>query len=543
MPSYQPGRDSVARGLVLRPTERRRRVRGLQARGKLAGAGGFWQLVEGQVAHTALYNGTLHRFGGTSMARWRIFGVVTFTLALGFVALARAQTETYDEVVLADNFDDPALGFLPGSSPNPTRYEIGYVGGEYLIRRVDASFTGASTVQLPGQYADASIAVDVRLVGSTGERYVRLACREQTGPDSEYRFLLRPGTREFRLERWDRGRAVVLQDWRAAAAIRGGNEKNGMELSCMGATISASVNGTQVGSVLDDTYLRGTMELGLFGAGSTAEARFDNLVVVGRFVREAPPQEEAAPSEVVAEPAPEESAAPEAEVVAEEPAAEPGETVAEPAALPPPAPEPTAAPPPTPTLTPAPRPGDILLTDNFNDPAAGFLPRASPDPARYLFGYVDGEYMIRRVDASYTGASAADLPGIYADASIALDARLVGTPGNAYVRVSCREQAGAESEYRFAVRPGTREFRIERRDRGTTTALLDWRASGAIREGTQTNRLELSCVGNRISGGINGTEVGVVQDDTYRQGRIEIGLFASRSTAEARFDNLVVTQR
>lgn len=476
--------------------------------------------------------------------------ILALALVLGLlISPAYAQ----EQIALADNFDDPAVGFLPDSSPNPTRYEIGYVGGEYVIRRIDASYTGASAVNVPGVFVDARIAVDARLLGTAADSYVRLSCRAQAGTaDFEYRVAVRPGTREFRLERRDRGPTVLLQDWRASAAIRGANETNRVELSCVGSRIAASFNGTEVIAIQDDTYSQGRFELGLFSSGRTAEARFDNLVVIERIAPQAPAAEEAEGSPVgdgpAEEPASVEEAAPSAPTEETAPAvAVPSEEQAAPrteeVAAEPPPPAPTATPAPTPTVTPAARPGDVLLTDNFNDPAAGFLPRSSPDPARYLLGYADGEYMIRRVDASYTGASTADLPGIYGDASIAIDARLVGTPGNAYVRVSCREQAGTDSEYRLAVRPGSREFRLERRDRGRATALLDWRASPAIRDGNQTNRLELICAGDRITASINGVEVGSVADDTYKQGRMEIGLFSTGVTSEARFDNLVVTQR
>jgi len=55
---------------------------------------------------------------------------------------------------------------------------------------------------------------------------------------------------------------------------------NRIELTCVGATITASINGTQVAAVQDITYATGRHFIGVNGAGSTG--RFDNLVVTQR---------------------------------------------------------------------------------------------------------------------------------------------------------------------------------------------------------------------------------------------------------------------
>ena len=68
-------------------------------------------------------------------------------------------------------------------------------------------------------------------------------------------------------------------------AIRRGHETNRLELSCVGATIAAAVNGTPISSVEDTTYAAGELMLvaGLrTGQGGAVEARFDNRLVVER---------------------------------------------------------------------------------------------------------------------------------------------------------------------------------------------------------------------------------------------------------------------
>src|SRR5438445_325200 len=59
-----------------------------------------------------------------------------------------------------------------------------------------------------------------------------------------------------------------------------------------------------------------------------------------------------------------------------------------------PAPTPTAAPSlPASTFGPA-APGTVLYSDSFDDPAAGRLPKTSPDPSHFERGYAEGEYVL-----------------------------------------------------------------------------------------------------------------------------------------------------
>ena len=217
---------------------------------------------------------------------------------------------------------------------------------------------------------------------------------------------------------------------------------------------------------------------------------------------------------------------------------------------------------PVPTATPTPAPGDVLLADNFDDPSHSVFP-AARDYTHYKLDYVDGEYSIQQTDPNWDFVPDVDVPGYFSDASIAVDARLVGPIGNRYIALACRDQQNINSsEYRLEVITDDDAFRLDRWDNGNENVLnnwqqslafvsanrylIGWQASRAIRGGGQANRLELSCAGDTITARVNDVIVASVHDSTYTSGGMWIGAARfsdSPGTVEARFDNLVVTQR
>ena len=104
---------------------------------------------------------------------------------------------------------------------------------------------------------------------------------------------------------------------------------------------------------------------------------------------------------------------------------------------------------------------------------------------------------------------------------------------------------GGNRGYRLRVEPARGVFRLVREDGERDTFLQRDRASAAIRRGNESNRLELTCAGSTITASVNGTVVATAQDTTYRSGPLVfgVGARADNLTSEARFDNLVVTQR
>jgi photosystem II stability/assembly factor-like uncharacterized protein len=204
-----------------------------------------------------------------------------FAAALAPTPLLAAQD--LGEVLFAEEFEDPNVTLMPEASPNASRFVLGYSEGEYILRRTESALAGTTEVPVPGEYGNAAIAVEVRIVGTAAPpRYVRLTCRGRPGEESEYRLLVQPGNRQFRLERRDRGIPVPLVDWRASNAVRANNERNQLELACVGDMISATINGELVASVRDATYASGRVEIGVFAPSQGLDARFDNLYVYRR---------------------------------------------------------------------------------------------------------------------------------------------------------------------------------------------------------------------------------------------------------------------
>jgi hypothetical protein len=195
-----------------------------------------------------------------------------------------ATTPTPEPTILfADDFGNPTSGQLQKSSPMPGYYAVGYVDGEYLIKKLVPGWAQSPGVPLPGRYRDVIVRVNARLVGETENRYLVVACRDQGVSDSNYRLTVAPSDGSLSLARWDRGRETRLVERQTSSAIKTGNETNHLEMVCVGSKIAAIVNGTQVAAVTDATYQEGGVLLLVSHAArspSIVEGRFDNLALL-----------------------------------------------------------------------------------------------------------------------------------------------------------------------------------------------------------------------------------------------------------------------
>lgn len=189
-------------------------------------------------------------------------------------------------------------------------------------------------------------------------------------------------------------------------------------------------------------------------------------------------------------------------------------------------------------------PGTVLVDETFSESSTGLLPAASPTGASLTYGYADGEYWLRNAEVATQSLSVLTDP---VNATIAVDARLIGEPSRRTVSVGCRFNSGPAGNrgYRLRVEPSTALFRLVREDGARDVFLRRNTASPAIRRGNDSNRIEITCSGNTITAAINGTVVATVQDSTYASGALVIGVGARASglTSEARFDNLLITAR
>src|SRR5262249_32007797 len=113
-------------------------------------------------------------------------------------------------------------------------------------------------------------------------------------------------------------------------------------------------------------------------------------------------------------------------------------------------------------------------------------------------------------------------------------------------RVSSVNSGGRFTEgYGLAVVPDVRGVLLYRfsTDR-SRTYVMSSRTTNAVRPGTAVNHLELSCVGNTITGRVNGEAVVAAEDIGVQSGLAGVGLDLVRDNldAEVRFTNLRVTR-
>jgi hypothetical protein len=169
--------------------------------------------------------------------------------------------------------------------------------------------------------------------------------------------------------------------------------------------------------------------------------------------------------------------------------------------------------------------------------------KASPQPAVYIVGYSTDGYLIQKVNPNSPLLVSVSVPGTYRDASLEVDARIQEATANRFVALTCREQQASGSGSRFILQATTGQVSIARLDGGTTTTLSGPTAAPSLRGASETNRIGLVCVGQRIVGRVNNVDVISVEDATHREGSLLIGAGADSGgplTVEARFRDLVV---
>jgi hypothetical protein len=205
--------------------------------------------------------------------------VARFLVATALVSGCATSIEP-GKVVLTDSFDNPAAGRLSGQSDDPA-VEQGYLGGEYQVRLL-ASARPVRVVAANSAFADLQVAVDARLAEGTEGRWVGVACRmsPKDGTAQFYALLVVPATGQFAVSNFDGYRWIHLVPFRSSDAVRRGNASNHLELTCVGPTLVARINGTEVASAQDGTYGAGYVAVVVnHDEGVPLEARFDNLIV------------------------------------------------------------------------------------------------------------------------------------------------------------------------------------------------------------------------------------------------------------------------
>jgi hypothetical protein len=207
---------------------------------------------------------------------------------------------------------------------------------------------------------------------------------------------------------------------------------------------------------------------------------------------------------------------------------------------------------------PDPRSGsgpDVFYEDGFDQSAAVRLTAQFGASGQMALEPSSGEYVIRLPDQAAPDVSVqfSLFARILTDVRIAVDARVEGDQSATEVMVYCRVGVAPNrnrdprfGSYALSVSPHLRQFSVlayrERQIRRQDFPL--GAASAAIRTGNAVNRLDLGCIGDRITAAINGQQVFSGEDSVRVSGHSGIGAMTrSAARPEARFDNLKITSR
>lgn len=182
-----------------------------------------------------------------------------------------------NRVLLRDDFSSAASGW-PRASSQPEQVWLGYVDGEYAVRRLAGSgaapFVGA---RVPG--TDYLAEVSARLLPPSADAYVSLYVRRQDAGDTLI-FDVEPDAGAFRLRRVADQQVYLALDWTATPAVRPGEEWNRLGIRAQGPDLTLFINGVEVGHARDDAPREGRVGFGVTSrVDGTVEARFDNLLV------------------------------------------------------------------------------------------------------------------------------------------------------------------------------------------------------------------------------------------------------------------------
>ena len=197
-------------------------------------------------------------------------------------ALAQSTPPASGTVLVQDDYANPTAALFPLASSLPSKWTLGYSGGEYQISGIDASEDAILPLAITQTAADAMVAVDVRVDGDAKDTDLGVMCRWTVGgAPTGYQLSIYPAQAAITLLKLSDNGPVKLLSQNRFSGIMVGTKTNHVVLTCAGSTITASVNGTILGSVQDSTYSQGApgIFVGRAVGPGLASARFSNFVV------------------------------------------------------------------------------------------------------------------------------------------------------------------------------------------------------------------------------------------------------------------------
>ncbi|MDP2994406.1 MAG: hypothetical protein Q8N46_04700 [Anaerolineales bacterium] len=180
--------------------------------------------------------------------------------------------------------------------------------------------------------------------------------------------------------------------------------------------------------------------------------------------------------------------------------------------------------------------GQALYHDDFSNPANGWLQTVSTNGT---LGYADGAYHMLVQSAGY------DLRAVsgqtYGDVQIEADATRLAGPVSNRLGLICRFQD--MDNYYFFIISSDGYYAIGKIKNGAASLLGQemMAYSAAIVQGSAPNRLRFDCIGNTLTGTVNGQVIAITNDADFSGG--DAGLITGafdETGVEVSFDNFMV---
>ena len=184
-----------------------------------------------------------------------------------------------------DSFSDSGSGWCVDSSNSSN---LNYAGGEYVFNVTDPNWFVWCN---PGQtFNDVHVEVTAKNVSGQGDTLFGLICNDQkaaTQSNEDFYYLGISSDGHYTVRLYKGGQDTILAEDKSAG-IPTNAVSYTVGADCAGGNLALYVNGTQIATAHDSTYVSG--DVGLFawtGKDSPAEVHYDNLVVT-KFVAATP---------------------------------------------------------------------------------------------------------------------------------------------------------------------------------------------------------------------------------------------------------------
>ena len=173
-----------------------------------------------------------------------------------------------------DDFSDPSSGWKEETKQEAEwSYENG--GWRVLVKKGDVIAWGRNAAI--GRLDDFALEIDTRALSPPGDSAYAVVFRAEDF-DNYYIFSILSAYGKYYIGKYTNKTRSDLKDWTDSSYIQKGTLNNHLKIVCKGAEITVYVNGHELVTVTDYSFLKGDIGLGaVSGPGSKADVLFDNL--------------------------------------------------------------------------------------------------------------------------------------------------------------------------------------------------------------------------------------------------------------------------